>query len=207
MELFRERLENILDRNHELYRLAGLIDWDAFDREFGAFYAAQKGRPGIPIRLMVGLAYLGHAYGLSDEAVVAKWVENPYWQYFCGETYFQHRLPMDSSSMSRWRKRIGEEGCEKILTETLQAGLRSGAVKDSSLKRINVDTTVQPKAIRYPPIHAHTIGVGNAWCAWPGSTIFPSARVIPALGPRPCGKRHHTPMPDNSNVLRKRSGG
>jgi len=150
MELFRERLENILDRNHELYRLAGLIDWDAFDREFGAFYAAQKGRPGIPIRLMVGLAYLGHAYGLSDEAVVAKWVENPYWQYFCGETYFQHRLPMDSSSMSRWRKRIGEEGCEKILTETLQAGLRSGAVKDSSLKRINVDTTVQPKAIRYP---------------------------------------------------------
>lgn len=150
MELFRERLENILNRNHELYRLAGLIDWDAFETEFGAFYAAKKGRPGIPIRLMAGLTYLGHAYGLSDEAVVAKWVENPYWQYFCGETYFQHRLPIDSSSMSRWRKRIGEEGCEKILAETLQAGLRSGAVKDSSLKRINVDTTVQPKAVRFP---------------------------------------------------------
>jgi IS5 family transposase len=150
MELFRERLENILNRNHELYRLAGLIDWDAFETEFGAFYAAKTGRPWIPIRLMVGLAYLGHAYGLSDEAVVAKWVENPYWQYFCGETYFQHLLPIDSSSMSRWRKRIGEEGCEKILAETLQAGLRSGAVKDSSLKRINVDTTVQPKAVRFP---------------------------------------------------------
>jgi IS5 family transposase len=99
---------------------------------------------------MVGLIYLGHAYGLSDEAVVARWVENPYWQYFCGESYFQHRLPTDSSSMSRWRKRIGEKGCEKILAETSQAGLRSGTVNESSLKRVNVDTTVQPKAVRYP---------------------------------------------------------
>ena len=99
---------------------------------------------------MVGLSYLGHAYGMSDEAVVTKWIENPYWQYFCGETYFQHRLPIDSSSMSRWRKRIGEKGCELVLMATLQAGLRSGVVKESSLKRVNVDTTVQPKAIRYP---------------------------------------------------------
>jgi IS5 family transposase len=150
MELFRERLENILNRNHEIYRLAGLIAWDVFEHEFGKFYSAQKGRPGIPIRLMVGLTYLGHAFGLSDEAVVARWMENPYWQYFCGETYFQHRLPIDASSMSRWRKRIGEKGCEKILAETLQAGLRSGAVKKASLKRVNVDTTVQPKAVRYP---------------------------------------------------------
>jgi len=150
LDFFRERLENILNRNHELYRLAGLISWDVFEQEFGIFYSAQKGRPGIPIRLMVGLTYLGHAYGLSDEAVVAGWVENPYWQYFCGETYFQHRLPIDSSSMSRWRNRIGEKGCEKILAETLQAGLRSGAVKETSLKRVNVDTTVQPKAVRYP---------------------------------------------------------
>lgn len=150
MELFRERLENILNRGHELYRLAGLIEWKVFEKEFGRLYAAKKGRPGIPIRLMVGLSYLGHAFGLSDEAVVAKWVENPYWQYFCGETYFQHQLPIDSSSMSRWRKRIGDNGCELILAETLQAGLRSGAVKESSLKRITVDTTVQPKAVRYP---------------------------------------------------------
>lgn len=150
MELFRERLENILNRHHELYRLAGLIDWSVFEKEFGKLYAAKKGRPGIPIRLMVGLSYLGHTYGLSDEAVVAKWIENPYWQHFCGETYFQHQLPIDSSSMSRWRKRIGEKGCELVLAETLQAGLRTGVVKESSLKRVNVDTTVQPKAVRYP---------------------------------------------------------
>jgi len=150
VELFRERLENILNRRHELYRLADLIDWSVFEQEFGKLYAAKKGRPGIPIRMMVGLSYLGHTFGLSDETVVEKWVENPYWQYFCGETYFQHQPPIDFSSMSRWRKRIGEKGCELILAETLKAGLRSGAVKESSLKRVNVDTTVQPKAIRYP---------------------------------------------------------
>jgi IS5 family transposase len=150
MELFRERLENILNRQHELYKLAVLIDWNIFEKKFGKFYAVKKGRPGIPIRLMVGLSYLGHTYGLSDEAVVAKWVENPYWQYFCGETYFQHQLPIDPSSMSRWRKRVGEKGCELILAATLPPGLRSGAVKESSLKRVNVDTTVQPKAVRYP---------------------------------------------------------
>lgn len=148
--LFRDRLENILNRHHELYQLAGLIDWNVFEERLGRLYADKKGRPGIPIRLMVGLSYLGHSYGLSDEAVVETWVENPYWQYFCGETFFQHRLPIDSSSLSRWRKRIGEKGCELVLGETLQAGLRSNAVKESSLERINVDTTVQPKAVRYP---------------------------------------------------------
>jgi IS5 family transposase len=148
--LFRDRLENILNHRHALYQLAGFIDWSVFEKEFGKLYAVKKGRPGIPIRLLVGLSYLGHAYGLSDESVVAQWVENPYWQYFCGEIYFQHQLPIDPSSMSRWRKRIGEKGSELILAETLKAGLRSGAVKESSLKRVNVDTTVQPKAVRYP---------------------------------------------------------
>lgn len=150
MELFRERLENILNREHELYRLAGLINWELFEREFGKSYAPKTGRPGIPIRLLVCLSCLGHVYGLSDAEVVARWVENPYWQYFCGETYFQHQFPIDPSSMTRWRQRIGEKGCELILAETLRTGLRSGAVKESSLKRVNVDTTVQPKAVRYP---------------------------------------------------------
>lgn len=150
LDLFRERLDSILNRRHELYQLAGLIDWDVFENDFGKLYSVKKGRPGIPIRLMVGLSYLGHAFSLSDEAVVEKWVENPYWQYFCGETYFQHQLPIDPSSLSRWRKRIGEKGCELILAETVKAGLRSNAVKESSMKRIIVDTTVQLKAVRYP---------------------------------------------------------
>lgn len=150
IDLFRERLENIVDRKHELYRLESLIDWKFFEKEFICFYKGTSGQPGAPIRLLVGLSYLQHAFGLSDEAVVSKWVENPYWQYFCGETYFQHKLPINPSSLTRWRQRIGEKGCELILAETIQTGLRSEAVKESSFKRVTVDTTVQPKAIRYP---------------------------------------------------------
>lgn len=150
IQMFRERLDNILNRHHELFRFADMINWNSFEQEFGSLYAEKKGRPGIPIRLLVGLSYLSHAFNLSDQAVVDGWVENPYWQYFCGETYFQHQLPIDPSSLTRWRKRIGPEGCESILAETINLGVRSGAVKESSFRRVTVDTTVQPKAVRFP---------------------------------------------------------
>ncbi|MFH1019099.1 MAG: IS5 family transposase [Pseudomonadota bacterium] len=149
LDMFRKRLANMLNHQHELYRLADLIDWQAFEDGFGTLYS-ENGRPGIPIRLMVGLTYLGHAFSLSDEEVVRRWVENPYWQFFCGEEYFRHDLPIDPSSLSRWRKRIGEDGSELILKITLLAGLQSGAVRESSLERITVDTTVQPKAVAFP---------------------------------------------------------
>jgi IS5 family transposase len=148
-DLYRSRLDQILDQHHELFRLAGLIDWDYFDQEFGCFYRP-LGRPAKPTRLMVGLSYLQHTFNLSDEAVVQRWIENPYWQWFCGCEYFQHQLPCDPSSLTRWRKRLGPDGLEKLLAATIQAGLESGAVQSSSLERISVDTTVQPKAITHP---------------------------------------------------------
>ena len=108
-DLYRSRLDQILDHRHELYRLAALIDWHRFDEEFGRFYRP-LGRPAKPTRLMVGLSYLQHTFNLSDEAVVQRWIENPYDQWFCGCEYFQHELPCDPSSLTRWRKRIGPEG-------------------------------------------------------------------------------------------------
>jgi IS5 family transposase len=132
-----------------LFRLAGLIAWCGFDDEFGRFYRP-LGRPAKPTRLMVGLSYLKHMFDLSDEAVVERWRENPYWQWFCGFEYFQHDLPCDPSSLTRWRKRVGPEGMEKLMAATIQAGLDSGAVKPASLERVSVDTTVQPKAITHP---------------------------------------------------------
>lgn len=149
LDMFRKTLKNMLSHQHELYRLAGLIDWGVFEEELGKLYS-EEGRPGIPLRLMVGLTYLGHAFGISDEEVVRRWVENPYWQYFCGEQYFQHELPIDPSSMSRWRKRIGEDGAQLILKLTLAAGVKSKAVRLTSFERISVDTTVQSKAVAFP---------------------------------------------------------
>ena len=110
-DLFRNRLDNMIDMRHELVRLAGLIDWKRFDEAFGGLYA-EKGRPGLPTRLMVGLHLLKHARGLSDEQVCAQWIENAYFQFFCGETYFQTKLPLDRTSMSVWRGRIGAEKLE-----------------------------------------------------------------------------------------------
>ena len=89
-DLFRSRRSNILDQRHAVLRLAGLIEWSRFEREYGALYAEQ-GRPGLPTRLMVGLHFLKHIKALSDEQVCAQWVENPYFQAFCGETYFSAR--------------------------------------------------------------------------------------------------------------------
>ena len=149
-DLLRARLVEMIDMRHELVKLEVLIDWDVFEREWLGFFPSHTGRPATPPRLVAGLCYLQHAFALSDEAVVARWAENPYWQHFCGETFFQHRLPIDPSSLTRWRKRIGEEGVEWMLTETIEAGKRAGLVKDSDLKRVTVDTTVMEKNIAHP---------------------------------------------------------
>jgi IS5 family transposase len=149
-DLFRARLSQQIDPRHPLVRLAGLIDWEGFEARFGQLYHPHVGRPGSPIRLMVGLCYLQHTFRLSDEEVVARWVENPYWQYFCGFDYLQLEVPIDPSSLVRWRRRIGQDGIELLLQETIAAAQRSEAVKAQSLERVSVDTTVQPKAIAHP---------------------------------------------------------
>jgi IS5 family transposase len=149
VDLFRERLEAIIDPHHALVRLAGLVPWSRFDEAFGRFYRP-IGRPAKPTRLMVGLHYLKHVHDLSDEEVVARWVENPYWQFFCGFDFFQHEAPLDASTMTRWRKRIGPEGLEEMLKASVWVALDTGVAKPSSLERVSVDTTVQPKAIAHP---------------------------------------------------------
>ena len=144
------RLDLSLDLDHELVRLAGVIPWDRLVEEFGPLYCAGNGRPGVPIRLMAGLHYLKHLKGISDEQTVRDWVENPYWQFFCGEEFFQHALPIDPSQMTRWRQRIGDAGVEKLLQATITAGLASGIITETSMDKVIVDTTVQPKAVEHP---------------------------------------------------------
>jgi IS5 family transposase len=149
-EMFQVDLEQLIDIHHPLVLLGQCIDWSSFEATLGATYHPSQGAPGISTRLMVALHYLKYQHDLSDEDVVAVWVENPYWQQFSGERYFQHRLPIDPSSMTRWRNRLGEAGAEQMLRATIDAGMRTGVVRPTELKRINVDTTVQTKAIRFP---------------------------------------------------------
>ena len=149
-DLFRIELQHLVDRLHPLVQLADQIQWSEFDSAFAPLFCADNGRAACPVRLMVGLHYLKHTFDLSDEDAVAQWVENPYWQYFCGGKFFEHRLPINPSSMSRWRGRLKEAGVETMLAELIATGLRSGAIRPSMLERINVDTTVQEKFIRFP---------------------------------------------------------
>jgi len=162
-DLFRSRLANMLDPRHELLRLAALIDWAALDAAFGPLYA-EAGRPGLPTRLMAGLHLLKHAKGLSDEQVCTQWVENPYFQAFCGETWFRHCLPLDRSSMTRWRQRIGPERVEALLAETIAAAKRAGAMAEKHAKRVTIDTTVQTKAVAHPT-DSHLLHTGVRWLA------------------------------------------
>jgi IS5 family transposase len=149
-DLLRPRLTELIDMRHELVRLEALIDWGFFEAEWAGFFPSHTGRPATSPRLVAGLLYLQQAYALSDEAVVARWAENPYWQHLCGETFFQHRPPIDPSSLTRWRKRIGEEGVEWLLTKTIEAGRDAGVIDTRSMADVIVDTTVMEKAIAHP---------------------------------------------------------
>lgn len=149
-ELFLIKLERLVSAEHELVVLSKQIEWKRFSEKFGEQFYRKEGRPGIATRLMVGLHYLKYSYNLSDEEVVYRWVENPYWQYFCGEEYFQTTLPIDPSSMTRWRKRVGSDGSKELLLETLAVGVSMKALKLSELEVLNVDTTVQEKNVTFP---------------------------------------------------------
>ncbi len=149
-DLFRSRLDQVINMEHALVKLARTIDWRFLEEKFGAVYADGSGRPPLPTRLMAGLAILKHTYNLSDEVLCELWIENPYYQYFCGEEFFQHRLPLDRSSMTNWRNRMGEERLQALLQESLAVATRTGAMKPGDLARVIVDTTVQPKNITFP---------------------------------------------------------
>src|SRR3979411_1706525 len=149
-DLFRSRLDQIIDMKHPLVTLGRTVDWRFLEERFGEVYTDSPGQPPLPTRLMAGLAILKHTYNLSDEVVCELWIGNPYYQYFCGEEFFQHRLPLDRSSMTHWRNRMGEERLQALLQESLAVATRTGALKPSELSRVIVDTTVQPKNITFP---------------------------------------------------------
>jgi len=149
-DLFRSRLDQIIDLKHPLVALARAVDWGFLEKEFGAVYTDGPGQPPLPTRLMAGLIILKYTHNLSDEVLCERWVENPYYQFFCGEEFFQHELVLDRSSLSNWRKRMGEEKVKALLQESLSIAANTGAVKPSELSEVIVDTTVQPKNVMFP---------------------------------------------------------
>jgi transposase, IS5 family len=149
-DLFRSRLDQIINMKHELVRLAQAVSWEVIEAKCGEVYSDGPGMPPLPTRLMAGLSILKHTFNLSDEELCARWVENPYFQFFCGEAFFLHELPFDRSSLTRWRQRMGEERIAALLQESLSIAVKTGAMAPRDTRRVIVDTTVQPKNVMFP---------------------------------------------------------
>ena len=151
-ELFQTRLSFQLKPNHELILLSEKINWQALEESCSDMHGPdfKGGQPPKPVRLMIGILLLQYMHNLSDESVIRSWVENPYWQYFCGYDYLQWEFPIDPSSLTRWRKRLGKEKLEEVLKQTVECAVKFGVVERKDLETVIVDTTVQPKDIAYP---------------------------------------------------------
>jgi len=147
LEMFKTVLTSFIHPEHELCLLAKKIDWQSLEDEFSPLYG-KVGRPSVPIRTIVGLLLLKQMYSLGDETVVERYLENPYWQHFCGEVYFQYKLPFDPSDFVHFRKRIGEEGMKKIFKQSIDLFGEEKVRKE--VKEVRVDTTVQEKNITFP---------------------------------------------------------
>jgi transposase, IS5 family len=149
-DLFRSRLDQIINLKHALVTLSKKVSWSFIEEKCGEVYADGPGMPPLPTRLMAGLSILKYTFDLSDEELCDRWVENPYFQYFCGEEFFLHELPFDRSSLTRWRQRMGEERVAALLQESLSVAIRTGAMAPQDTRRVIVDTTVQPKNVMFP---------------------------------------------------------
>jgi len=147
LEMFKTVLTSFIHPEHELCLLAKKIDWVTLEKEFAPLYGT-VGRPSVPIRTIVGLLLLKQIYNLGDETVVQRYLENPYWQHFCGEIYFQYRLPFDPSDFVHFRHRIGEQGMKLIFKQSID--LFGEKMIKKEVREVRVDTTVQEKNITFP---------------------------------------------------------
>jgi IS5 family transposase len=143
-------LLDFIDRKHPLVRMADSMQWELFEQHWSALHSDAGGQMASSGRRVAGLLMLKHMEALSDERLMELWVTNPYYQYFCGETHFQHRPPVDPTSMTKWRNRLGEEGLEWLLTTVVESATRSGVVKRDSFAHLSADSTVMEKHIAHP---------------------------------------------------------
>lgn len=135
-QLFEPRLSKQLDMRHPLIKLAGIIDWKGLEEDFSNLFVEKVGQPAKPVRLVLGLMMLQSMYGMSDENIVYRWVENPYWQYFCGYDFLEYDIPIHPTLLVKWRHRLGQEGLTKVLADTISAAVEVGAVKKKALRRL-----------------------------------------------------------------------
>ena len=151
-----------MDPDNRWVKKAETIPWDQIEEKYAALFPSSTGMPAKPLRMALGSLLIQKKYDCSDRELVQQIMENPYFQYFCGELYFCHKLPLDRSSMTRWRGRIGPDKLELLLAETLRVAMDTKAVTPQACERVTLDTTVQTKAIAHPT-DSHLLMRGIEW--------------------------------------------
>jgi len=199
-DLLRSRLDQIIDLRHPLVKLAREVDWRFLEKTFGDAYSDGPGQPPLPTRLMAGLHILKYTHDLSDEVLCERWVENPYYQFFCGEEFFQHELVLDRSSLTRWRHRMGEEKLKALLQESLSIAVKTEAIKPAELSEVIVDTTVEPKNVMFPTDARLLNRAPRFWCGRPKTMALRFANPMRGWASSPSSGTSAMPMPNSSNV-------
>ncbi len=174
-DFFRSRIDHMIDLRHPLAVLASRMPWQEIEARVAQVFSrrgragvampdldlfgeqvqraavpSNAGRPRVPLRIMIALLYLKHAFNESDEGVVERWGETPTWQFFSGQAYFEHRRPCDATTLIKFRQLLAEEGVEELLAQTINVAVNLKLIKPQELARVIVDSTVQHKAIAHP---------------------------------------------------------
>lgn len=174
-DFFRSRIDHMIDLRHPLAVLASRMPWQEIEARVAQVFSrkgragvampeldlfgeqvqrapvvSNAGRPRVPLRIMIALLYLKHAFNESDEGVVARWADTPRWQFFSGCAYYEDRQPCDATTLVKFRQLLGEEGVEELLAQTINVAVELKLIKPQELSRVIVDSTVQHKAIAHP---------------------------------------------------------
>ena len=174
-DFFRARIDQMIDLRHPLAVLASRMPWQEIEAGVAHRFvrkahegqampdldlfgekpqrqapASKVGRPRVPLRVMISLLYLKHAFNESDEGVVERWADTPRWQFFSGQSYYEDRQPCDATTLVKFRKLLGEDGVEELLAQTINVAVELKLIKPQELTRVIVDSTVQEKAIAHP---------------------------------------------------------
>jgi len=174
-DFFRSRIDHMIDLRHPLAVLASRMPWQEIEARVAQVISrkgragvampdldlfgeqalrlavpSKAGRPRVPLRIMIALLYLKHAFNESDEGVVTRWADTPRWQFFSGQAYYEDRQPCDATTLVKFRQLLGEEGVEELLAQTINVAVDLKLIKPQELSRVIVDSTVQHKAIAHP---------------------------------------------------------
>ena len=135
-----------LDPENRWLKIAKLIPWEQLESKYQSYFS-DKGRPAKDGCLVIGILLLKHMTGLSDDEIVKQVSENPYMQAFCGLGNFVTAPLLDSSSLSKIRKRLGKKYFDELERETYHVLIEQKIIKGRGML---VDATVFPEYIRYP---------------------------------------------------------